>query len=236
MSYRKVTKQRMSRIVALLLLTHTAAWASSDTNIVAMSGRILDAKTEQPLVAQVKYRLLPIANTTGIRHFDNQDGSYQLPLQTNRQYQLEVVSKDYVTLQVVIETDGQPQLPKDLLLQPLPQPGELIYLPQPILFDRGKTTPNAASADVVKQLKALLDAYPKMKIQLEGHTDEGQSVRLMELSEERAETVKEQLKEMGISRKRIKTQAFGYSKRVTKADDLEARQQNRRVEARVLEY
>ena len=226
----------MSRIVALLfVLTHTAAWASSDTNVVAMSGRILDAKTEQPLAAKVKYRLMPIANTTGIRHFDNQDGSYQLPLQAHHQYQLEVTSEDYITLQVTVETDSQAQLPKDLLLQPVPQPGELLYLPEPILFERGKVTPNAASDRVIKQVKNMLDAYPKMKVRLEGHTDEGQSRRLMELSEARAEAVKERLKDMGISRRRIKTEAFGYTQLVTRADDSEARQQNRRVEVRVLE-
>ena len=215
----------------ILISQMTRAHDSAQT--VALSGRILDADTEQPLTtAQVRYQLLPVGHTTGIRNFANQDGSYQLPLQPHREYQLEVRSENYVTLRVVVETDERAQLPQDLRLRRIPQPGELMYLPQPILFERGKTTPVEGAQEVVQQLKAFLEAHPTMKILLEGHTDQGNSRQLMKLSEERAETIKDRLTDLGVSRRRIKTKAFGHTQLVTREDTFESRRQNRRVEVR----
>ena len=216
-------------------ITNQTAWADQGSKTVALFGKILDAETEQPLSAQVKYRLLPVGHTTGIRNFANEDGSYQLPLQPFRQYQLEVASEDHVTLRVVVETDERAQLTQDLRLRPIPKPGELVRLPQPILFERGKTIPTTDSREAIDQLKTLLDDYPKMKIMLEGHTDRGNSRQLMKLSEERAEAIKDRLVGLGISRRRIKTEAFGHTQLVSREDTFESRQQNRRVEARVLE-
>ena len=219
----------------LFLFISYAVWAGGDPAPVALSGKIVDSDTHQPVEARVTYRLLPVGHTTGIRHFANEDGSYQLPLQPHRKYQLEVSAKNYQTMRVVIQTDGEAQLPQDLLLRRIPQPGELVYLSQPLLFDRGKTSPNAETQAVVDELRTLLEAYPSMKIRLEGHTDQGSTRRLMQLSGERAEAIKDYLVDQGIRRRRIKTKAFGNTQLVSREDTFESRQRNRRVEVRVLE-
>lgn len=209
--------------------------AGPDPQLVAMSGKILDADSQLPLGAQVKYRLLPVGHTTGIRNFANDDGSYQLPLQPHRQYQLEITAPDYQMLRVLVQTDSQARLPQDLLLHRIPQPGELVFLSQPFLFERGKPTPAAESQAVIDELGRLLEAHPTMKIRLEGHTDRGNAKQLMQLSGKRAEAIKDYLADLGIRKKRIKTKAFGTTQLLTQEDSFEARQQNRRVEVRVLE-
>ena len=209
--------------------------AGPDPQLVAMAGKIVDAESRRPLKAQVRYQLLPVGHTTGIRNFANEDGSYQLPLQPHRQYQLEVTAPDYQALRVLVQTDSQAQLPQDLLLHRIPQPGELISLSQPFLFERGKPTPATESRAVIEELKSLLLAHPTMKIRLEGHTDRGNAKQLMQLSGERAEAIKDCLIDLGIRKKRIKTKAFGNTQLLTQEDSFEARQQNRRVEVRVLE-
>ena len=226
----------MLRSFALLFLfISQSVWAENNPKLVALSGKITDVDTHQPVQAQVKYRLLPVGHTTGIRHFANEDGSYQLPLQQYRRYQLEVTAEHYQTLRIIIQTNGQAHLPQDLLLRRVPQPGELVYLSQPLLFERGKTTPDANTQKVINELKVLLEAYPAMTIRLEGHTDQGSARQLMQLSGERAEAVKDYLVNLGISKKRIKTKAFGNTRLVSREDTFESRQQNRRVEVRVLE-
>ena len=226
----------MLRIFTLVLLTISqAVWAGDDPKLVAMSGKIVDADTQQPVEARVKYQLLPVGHTTGIRHFANEDGSYQLPLQPHRQYQLEVTAERYQTLLINVRTDSQAQLPCDLLLHRVPQPGELIALSQPLLFDRGKTAPSAETQKILDELVLLLKTYPTMRIRLEGHTDQGSARQLMQLSGERAESVKDYLVDVGISKRRIKTKAFGNTQLVSREDTFESRQQNRRVEIRVTE-
>ena len=225
----------MCRLLVLLFVCKVQVLlAGPDPQLVAMAGKIVDADSRQPLKAQVKYQLLPVGHTTGIRNFANQDGSYQLPLQPHRQYQLEVTASNYQLLHIVIQTDSQAQLPRDLLLHRIPQPGELISLSQPFLFERGKPTPAAESRAVIEELKRLLEAHPTMKIRLEGHTDRGNAKQLMQLSGERAEAIKDCLVDLGIRKKRIKTKAFGNTQLLTQEDSFEARQQNRRVEVRVL--
>ena len=219
----------------LFIIISQSVWAEGDPKLVAMSGKIMDADTQQPVKAQVKYRLLPVGHTTGIRNFANEDGSYQLPLQPHRRYQLEITAEQYQTLRINVQTDDQAQLPQDLLLRRVPQPGELVYLSQPLLFERGKTAPDAETQETLNELKLLLETYPTMRIRLEGHTDQGSARQLMELSGERAESIKDYLVDVGITKKRIKTKAFGNTRLISHEDTSESRQQNRRVEVRVME-
>ncbi len=209
--------------------------AGPEPQLVAMAGSIVDADSRLPLKAQVKYQLLPVGHTTGIRNFANEDGSYQLPLQQHRQYQLEITAPNYQALRILVQTDSQTQLPQDILLHRIPQPGELVYLSQPFLFERGKPTPAVESREVIDELKRLLEAHPTMKIRLEGHTDRGNAKQLMQLSGERAEAIKDCLIDGGIRKKRIKTKAFGNTQLLSQEDSFEARQRNRRVEVRVLD-
>ena len=226
---------RSFTVAFFFILTGWSAWAGNDPTLVAMFGKIVDADTQRPLEAQITYRLLPVGHTTGIRNFANDDGAYQLPLQPHRQYQLVVTADQYQTLRIIVQTDGQSQLTQDLLLRRVPQPGELVYLPQPLLFGRGKTTPDAETQKTLDELKILLDTYPSMKIRLEGHTDQGSARQLMKLSGERAESIKAYLVAEGVAKKRIKTKAFGNTRLLSQEDTFESRQQNRRVEVRVTE-
>lgn len=219
----------------LLFIAIQTARAGDEPKLVALSGKIMDADTQQPVEARVKYRLLPVGHTTGIRNFANEDGSYQLPLQPHRMYHLEVTANQYQTLHIDVQTDSNARLPQDLLLRRVPQPGELVNLSQPLLFDRGKIIPDVKTQQLLNELTSLLETYPSMKVRLEGHTDQGSARRLMRLSGERAEAVKDYLVDTGISRRRIKTKAFGNTHLVSREDTPEARRQNRRVEIRVIE-
>ncbi|MGB3851050.1 MAG: OmpA family protein [Tunicatimonas sp.] len=222
-------------LVLLFIFKVQLLWGSPDPQMVSMLGKIVDAETQQPVEVQLKYQLLPVGHTTGIRNFANGDGSYQLPLQPHRQYQLEVTAPHYQPLRIVVQTDSQASLPRDILLHRIPQPGELITLSQPFLFERGKPTPAAESQAVIDEVKRLLQAYPTMKIRLEGHTDRGNAKQLMQLSGERAEAIKDCLVDAGIRKRRIKTEAFGNTQLLSQEDSFEARQRNRRVEVRIIE-
>ena len=221
-------------ITCFLLTFSTPAVSEPGQPLVHLAGKILDARTQEPLHAKMTYRLVPSGNTTGIRNFANEDGSYQVTLQPHRQYRLEISSEDYLPLSIVVETDTQSRIPQDLLLQKIPQPGEVVEMVHPLLFDRNQSSLSKEALRGVEELKHLLSTYPSMVIQLEGHTDKGSARQLMELSKERAETVKDLLVNRGIRKKRIKTRSFGKSKMIARDRNAKNRQMNRRVEVKVL--
>ncbi len=211
----------------------TMSYAQPD-NVVYLSGKILDAETKKPVEAKLKYQLQPVSNVMGIRFFDNQDGQYQINLQQNREYVIEVTAEDYQPLYLTLETDASNRIPQNLLLRRIPQEGDYIQLSDTIWFDRGLSVLRPEARPVIEELKSIMERYPKMVVQLEGHTDRGGNQSLMKLSEERAETVKDYLVELGIRKRRIKTRAYGNAQLITRDDTIEGRQKNRRVEIKVL--
>jgi OmpA-OmpF porin, OOP family len=92
--------------------------------------------------------------------------------------------------------------------------------------------PSFQELDQVAQF--LLD-YPRIRVQLFGHTDDQGSEKYnVKLSQERAKNVGEYLKSMGIDAGRI--ESFGYGKSKPLIDDTseEARAVNRRVEVKFI--
>jgi OOP family OmpA-OmpF porin len=81
----------------------------------------------------------------------------------------------------------------------------------------------------------MLQTYPKMVIQLEGHTDiKGDPKQNMKLSQERVDAVKDYLISKGVTKNKVKTKAFGGTQPLSRADTEEAHKMNRRVQVRIL--
>ena len=76
---------------------------------------------------------------------------------------------------------------------------------------------------------------PNIRIVIEGHTDNvGNKNDLMQLSKNRADTIRSLLIQEGVVPDRVDTKGFGASRPVTDNATEEKKQQNRRVEIRVL--
>lgn len=81
----------------------------------------------------------------------------------------------------------------------------------------------------------LLNSHPNMKIELRGHTDnQGTVERNRILSDARAKAVADYLIEHGIDRARLRWKGFGKSLPTDTNATPEGRQNNRRVEYRIL--
>ncbi|MBI3620864.1 MAG: OmpA family protein [Nitrospirae bacterium] len=104
-----------------------------------------------------------------------------------------------------------------------------------ILFDFGKATLLPPTQSKLAQLAKILSAYADRKIIVEGHTDNiGGDAFNLQLSEARAESVRNALIDNGISPDMISAVGFGKTKPVASNDTAAGRQQNRRVEVVVL--
>jgi outer membrane protein OmpA-like peptidoglycan-associated protein len=109
-----------------------------------------------------------------------------------------------------------------------------------LLFEYEKTTLIVNSKPDLKNLIKFMKDNPTAKIILEGHTDsKGELDYNDRLAKMRAEAIKNQLSQSGISKSRIKVISYGETKPIAAnelpdgSDNPEGRQLNRRVEIRI---
>ena len=101
-----------------------------------------------------------------------------------------------------------------------------------IYFDSGKDVVKSESYGSVKEIAAVLNENPDVKIKIVGHTDsDGNDALNLDLSKRRAAAVKRYLeKEFGIAPERLQTDGMGEQQPVASNDKPENKAKNRRVE------
>ena len=194
-----------------------------------LSGRVLDARTRQPVPgALVKANLLSSAGGTQFNATSKSDnvGGYQMSLLPGK-YFLTATGGGFLTVSDTLEASGSPR--RDLLLLPAAV-GSKVDLPT-ILFAQGKATLLGTAYAELNRLAIALQASPAVEIRLEGHTsNEPPADKNQQLSEDRVAEVKRYLVGRGVDEKRISTVGFGGSKPKYSNEREETRRLNRRVE------
>jgi outer membrane protein OmpA-like peptidoglycan-associated protein len=100
-----------------------------------------------------------------------------------------------------------------------------------VLFDTNRARLKPGGIREVQKLADVLDKHPQRTVAIEGFTDStGSDERNQELSEQRANAVRDALLGMGISANRITTRGYGKSLPVASNATQAGRQLNRRVE------
>ncbi|MFH1808361.1 MAG: OmpA family protein [Pseudomonadota bacterium] len=114
---------------------------------------------------------------------------------------------------------------------------EKIEITQQVYFDFGKATIEQRSHDLLKQVALTLKANAQIsKIRIEGHTDDISSEEFnLELSQKRAEAVRDFLVAQGVEANRLEAQGFGESRPIDRRQTEAAREKNRRVEFNIVE-
>ena len=197
----------------------------------SVRGTIRDAVTKEPITATLVFESVPDASDVYIITAATDNGAYEVTIRENNKYILEISSENYKPEIDTVDISGSLSgLDFELLSV---KPGQLLRLN--ILFAQGDYQIPEASYLEINEILKLLNQYPDMVIQLEGHTDRqgGRRANLL-LSENRVLEIKNRLMSAGIHPKRIKTVAFGDRKPISTENTEEARKLNRRVEVRIL--
>jgi OOP family OmpA-OmpF porin len=101
-------------------------------------------------------------------------------------------------------------------------------------FEYNKASILSQSYQSLDGLAVLLNQKPEWKLRISGHTDSiGDEEGNLNLSKERAESVKNYLVKKGIASERIETRYYGSAKPITSNETEEGRQKNRRVELEI---
>jgi outer membrane protein OmpA-like peptidoglycan-associated protein len=100
-----------------------------------------------------------------------------------------------------------------------------------VLFDTAKSTLKPGASTVMDRVAAFMSKNPDTKVMIEGHTDSrGADDYNQELSQHRADAVRNALESRGIQGDRVVAVGKGEGFPVASNDDAAGRQQNRRVE------
>lgn len=100
-----------------------------------------------------------------------------------------------------------------------------------VLFETDKATLQTGARRTVEKVAEFLNQYPERKILIEGFTDSrGSDDYNQQLSEDRAQAVRELLVSSGVDTRRIQVEGYGEEYPVASNDNAAGRQQNRRVE------
>jgi outer membrane protein OmpA-like peptidoglycan-associated protein/opacity protein-like surface antigen len=91
------------------------------------------------------------------------------------------------------------------------------------------------SKEILDNVVNVLNKLPDLKLEVQGHTDsDGSDVYNQNLSQRRAESVKEYLVSNGTNKDRLTTAGFGESTPVSDNDTTEGKALNRRIEFKVI--
>ncbi|HET9052813.1 MAG TPA: OmpA family protein [Cyclobacteriaceae bacterium] len=225
--------------VVIVGLSVQAFAQSADSTVVAQ-GKIISAETKEPVTARISYQSLPYGNKMGVIN----NSAYSFPMFDHERYSISVDAPGYVPAKFMLDPAEATDLVlvKDIELthgdshaKKKHAAGNVMLLDH-LIFEVNKNKIDPDSYSELDIVVSMMRENPAMIIQLEGHTDFiGNPDKLMKLSQERVDAVKNYLTSKKISKSRIKTKAFGGTAPLSKENTPEAHRLNRRVELRILE-
>jgi outer membrane protein OmpA-like peptidoglycan-associated protein len=109
-----------------------------------------------------------------------------------------------------------------------------ISLKGDLTFDTNSATVRPGLYSEIDRIANVLYQYQQTVVRIEGHTDNrGSEEYNLNLSQRRADAVKNLLSQRGLAANRVETMAFGESRPIATNDTEAGRQMNRRVEIKI---
>ncbi|MEM7372535.1 MAG: OmpA family protein [Bacteroidota bacterium] len=216
--------------------------------VTLVSGKIMDRVTGEPLVAQVRYQILPGRIEAGIARSNAEEGVYKVTLPYGFIYQVTAEAEGYQMAAETIDLTkgGEFQLlEKNLFLTP----GESKAPPAPlemktnrpdtklatVYFNSGEVQVKEESKEELALILEILRTNPHIHLTLRGHADiVGSDNDNMDLSTYRARMVRAYLISEGISPARLSYIGYGNTIPSTLDRTDEGLALNRRVEFHVI--
>ena len=204
--------------------------------VVLISGKVINAKTNQPVSARITYHSLLTGKEIGQAISDPLTGNYKITLPYGVQYSFNANGGNFIPISNNIDLTTvaeYKEINQDLFLVPI-EIGQTVQLNN-IFFDMSKAILRPESYVELDKLFIILQDNPGMNIEIDGHTDNiGDAALNLRLSIERANAVRDYLLKKGIVHTRIIAKGFGGTKPVASNETEETKKLNRRVEFTIL--
>lgn len=204
--------------------------------VVLISGRVFDKKTKKPLSAQILYDDLDLNKEVGVANSNSSTGDYKIVLPYGKIYGFFAKKTGYMALSDNIDLtniQAYQEITRDLYLTPIEVDEQIVL--NNLFFQTGKSDILPNSFPELGRLVGIMNDNPEIKIEIQGYTNNiGDKDKLIELSERRAEAVKQYLVSKNISPDRITTKGFGPEKPVATNNTSAGRKKNQRVEFKII--
>jgi outer membrane protein OmpA-like peptidoglycan-associated protein len=134
------------------------------------------------------------------------------------------------------ENDQCPGTPAGTAVDPVGCPRKGSVTLEGVTFETNSATLTSTSRPVLDKVAAAMSKYPRLKVEVQGHTDSsGSDSHNMKLSQQRAESVREYLISQGVAASQMTAKGYGETEPVADNSSEAGRAQNRRVVLHVTE-
>lgn len=217
--------------------------AIKEVKLVLFKGIVIDKDTRERLNAKVEI----VNNATGEKLFSSKVDAKQgflVTLPAGKNYGIAVEAEGYLFHSEnfdLVYKEGFSEVEKIIEMEKIKLGAKLVM--NNIFFDFDKDMLKDESRTELKRAIELLNKYPDIKIEIGGHTDSfGTDEYNLDLSQRRANSVRDYLVKNGFDAKRIvKTVGYGESQPIVSntnpdgSDNPQNRAKNRRVEFKLVE-
>lgn len=204
-----------------------------EVNVVQLESTITDMETDNPIEADVVIKNM----TTNAIYTTTKayNGRFSATLPSGNNYELSFQAKDYVYESVKLDLTDHVGYDEKVMHIRMDKANREKTYNLIVYFDFDKSTLRAKSIDELMRLKNFMNINSSYQIELQGHTDSvGSDVYNLGLSQRRCDAIAKWLFDNGIAKKRIKTIGFGETKPKDTNATPEGRQNNRRVEFKIV--
>ena len=162
------------------------------------------------------------------------DGKYKIQLREGDRYNVSVSPKGYSFYNTTVDLKKKDAPKKlDVKLKELKEDTKLTL--NNITFESNSADLNESSYIELDRVVKLMNDNPGIKIEISAHTDNvGSNSYNMRLSDRRAQSVVQYLKDANISTERLISKGYGESRPLVPNDTDEHKAMNRRVELKIL--
>ncbi len=182
-----------------------------------VQGVVTDQQTGAALPGAVVTIIDPETDQTLARATADEEGRYQLRVDPDQQYEIRARQKNYFsgTDSVQVTRGGGSTTTKNLALLNSEK-----LDPDNIYYDFNESAIRSSAARELDQLVEIMKNNPTLKIELSSHTDaRGDNPYNQALSQRRAESAVEYIKERGIGADRITARGYGETRLVNDCTD-----------------
>ncbi len=207
------------------------------TKVALLNGTVLDKEGKLPIGATVYIEDLETGKSVYATNSNMASGRFTALLQPGRDYGITITAPGYVFISdryTVPEGTPYKEFSRNFEMGKLSQGKSFVLNNVFFQYDEAELT--ASSRPELDRIAALMRQYPKMVIEVDGHTDNiGPADYNFRLSVRRADAVRAYLTQTaGIAPDRIQAKGYGYSKPVASNASDDGRRQNRRTEFMVV--
>lgn len=213
---------------------HTLQKVTPKVHKLVVKGGVYDKKDYAPVPANL--RIEHEGEVVEITQANLEDGTYEVKLPDSGKYYISAQAEGYLAKKdsfYIKQARTDTEVYLELLMQPM-EVGLSVRLNN-IFFDYNKATLRPESNKELDKVVEMMQQNPGLSIEIGGHTDnQGSAAYNRDLSQRRAQSVKDYLTAQWIKNERIIAKGYGEADPEVPNTSDENRQVNRRVEFTIL--